>query len=35
MTANGANSYYGDNECRIGCETVDIYDVNNNNNTVE
>jgi hypothetical protein len=30
MTANNASSYYGNNECSIGCEATDTYDVNNN-----
>jgi hypothetical protein len=35
MTANNASSYYGNNQCSIGCEVADTYDVNNNANKVE
>jgi hypothetical protein len=33
MGANNASSYYGNNECTIGCEATDTYDVNNNGST--
>jgi hypothetical protein len=35
MTANNASSYYGNNECTIGCEIADTYDVNNNSDRGE